>query len=61
MIELKKIISHPISIRKDSKLLFGQWQDPRVVVLSLGNTLQSPAEFLQRSPPRPVISESPEG
>ena len=58
MTEFKKIISHPSSIRKDNKLLFGLWQDPRVVVPSLGNTLQSPTELLQRDAPRPVTSES---
>ena len=61
MTDFKKIISHPSSIRKDNKLLFGLWQDPRVVVPSLGNTLQSPTELLQRDAPRPVTSESPEG
>lgn len=60
MTEFKTIISHPSSIRKDNKLLFGLWQDPRLVVPSLGNTLQSPTELLQRDPPRPVTSESPE-
>lgn len=61
MTELKKIISDPSSVRRDNKLLFGLWQDPTVVVPSLGNTLQSPTELLQRDPPRPVTSQSPEG
>lgn len=36
---------------KFNKLLAGKWQDPRIVVPRLGNTLQSPAELLQRAHP----------
>lgn len=38
-LELKKIILHPSSISKGYISFCEQWQDPRVVVCSLGNTL----------------------